>query len=422
MKPEEVKKISLGHYPTPLERMERLEKRLQKGPLYIKREDLSEMGLGGNKVRKLEYLVQEAKEQGCSVLLTYGGPQTNHGRLTVAAAVRMGMKAVLILDGDRPKRMSGNLILDGLMGADLRFVGEADLQGLSIEEYRVRYAQKVEAMTRAVIQEYEDRGEKVYVIPVGGSNERGALGYIQMIPELMEQMKNRGLDQATLVCGAGSMGTFAGLWLGAAYYQAPIRVVGISINPQTDFTAEAVCEFIQRVSRMYEMGVTCSPGDLSIYFYTKKTPYAGAGYNVPDADTLSYIQMMAETEAIFLDPCYTGKVFHGYADLLRRGEIPAEGAILLHTGGIPGLWADEHVSAMQEMLGGCQDTAMDRLHRMLSDMKKEQQELTAQLEDMKEKQQDRTYRFKEKMGQKLMNGQVYAKLRAYGLMDEDKES
>ena len=255
MKPEEVKKSSLGHYPTPLERMERLEKRLQKGPLYIKREDLSEMGLGGNKVRKLEYLVQEAKEQGCSVLLTYGGPQTNHGRLTVAAAVRMGMKAILILDGDRPKRMSGNLILDGLMGADLRFVGDADLEGLSIEEYRVRYAQKVEAMTRAVIQEYEDRGEKVYVIPVGGSNERGALGYIQMIPELMEQMKNMGLDQATLVCGAGSMGTFAGLWLGVAYYQAPIRVVGISINPPpSNGTMSVLIQIVGNAISFYPTG------------------------------------------------------------------------------------------------------------------------------------------------------------------------
>lgn len=147
MKPEEVSKLSLGIYPTPLERMERLEKRLETGPLYVKREDLCGMGLGGNKVRKLEYLVQEALEQGCTTLLTYGGPQTNHGRLTVAAAVRVGMKSVLILDGERPERMSGNLILDGLMGADLRFVGEVDSEGLDREAYRIRYEQKVQDLT-----------------------------------------------------------------------------------------------------------------------------------------------------------------------------------------------------------------------------------------------------------------------------------
>ncbi len=418
MKPEEVSKLSLGIYPTPLERMERLEKRLETGPLYVKREDLCGMGLGGNKVRKLEYLVQEALEQGCTTLLTYGGPQTNHGRLTVAAAVRVGMKSVLILDGERPERMSGNLILDGLMGADLRFVGEVDSEGLDREAYRIRYEQKVQDLTQKVIEEYERRGEKVYVIPVGGSNERGALGYVQMIPELMKQMEEEGLESATLVCGAGSMGTFAGLWLGAAYYHAPIRVAGISINPQTDFTKESVCEYIERAGRAYEMDVDCQPEDLEIYFYTKNAPYAGLGYNVPDPDTMSYIRMMAETEAIFLDPCYTGKVFHGYVDLLQKGKISPRGAIFLHTGGVPGLWAEEHMSALQTMLGGREDSAEERLNRLLADMAREQRELTESMETMKTRGQDRTYRFKEQMGRKLMNSQIYAKLQAYGLVEK----
>ncbi len=333
MKPEQVKKLSMGYYPTPLQRMTRLEKRLGAGPLYIKREDLSDIGLGGNKIRKLEYLVQDAVQQGCTALLTYGGPQTNHGRLTVAAAVRQGMKAILLLDGEKPAYYSGNLVLDGLMDADIRFIGD----------------QNEEELTQKVVREYAERNEKVYVIPMGGSNTLGALGYIQMIPELMEQIAAEHLTTKALVCGAGSMGTFAGLWLGAAYYHAPFEVVGVTINPYTTYTPEGICQYINAISQEYEMGIECRPEQLHL-----ERAYAGLGYNVPDEKTMDAIELLAQTEAIFLDPCYTGKVFNGYVNMIQNGTIPAKDAIFLHTGGVPGLWSTEHMDALQKRVGGQQ--------------------------------------------------------------------
>ena len=210
MKPEEVKKIPLGLFPTPLQRMSNLERELGCGPLYIKRDDLSDLGLGGNKIRKLEYLVADAIQQGCNTLLTYGGPQTNHGRLTVAAAVRNGMKSILILHGAKPDYLSGNLVLDKMMGADLYFT-EGD-------------GEEQKALAQKVMAEYGARGDKVYEIPVGGSNVLGALGYLMMIPELMKQLDEMGASAKYLVTGSGSLGTFCGLWAGAKYFRAGFEV------------------------------------------------------------------------------------------------------------------------------------------------------------------------------------------------------
>lgn len=417
---QEVGKYSLGLYPTPLQRLSHLEKKFDKGPLYIKREDLSDIGLGGNKIRKLEYLACEARSAGNTVLLTYGGPQTNHGRLTAAAAVRLGMRAVLILDGDEPDYYSGNLVLDRLMGADLRFVGEKDLKDLKPAEYQKAYEEKVQKLTEQVIEEYQRNGEKIYVIPVGGSNELGALGYIQMIPELLNQMKEQELDLRTLVCGAGSMGTYAGLWLGAAYYKAPFQVIGISINPKTTYTVQSVCEYINRISSKYEMGIYCKPDQLHIEFQSSDAPYAGLGYNIPDIETMNYVRLMAETEAIFLDPCYTGKVFHGFMDMLLKSKIPASGAVFLHTGGIPGLWAKEHLDAMQPMLGSpagrmSSNGSGGRLEKMIEDIEQSQQQVSEKLELLRQKNKTKTVQFQELMTKKLMNSQMMAMLQAYGL-------
>lgn len=420
MKPEQVEKCSLGLYPTPLQRLERLEKKLDKGPLFIKREDLSDIGLGGNKIRKLEYFAHDALLTGSTVLLTYGGPQTNHGRLTAAVAARLGMKAVLILDGGEPDYYSGNLVLDRLMGADLRFIGDECLEGLSGSAYQEAYENRVQQLTDQIVQEYQQKGEKVYIIPMGGSNELGALGYIQMIPELLRQIEEQQLKIKTLVCGAGSMGTFAGLWLGAAYYHAPFEVVGVSINPQTVFTAEKVSDYVNRISNQYEMGIVCEPKRLHIEFYQPDAPYAGLGYNIPDEATMNYVRMMAETEAIFLDPCYTGKVFHGFAELLRKGQIPSEGAIFLHTGGTPGIWAKEHMDAMQPMLdspaGRSGMSALSsRLERLNLDLAKSQQEISEQMENLRQLDKTQTVQFRELMAKKLTNSQMIAMLQAYGL-------
>lgn len=336
MKLCELEKVSLGVFPTPLQKMERLAKELGSGDLYIKRDDLTDVGLSGNKIRKLEYLAAEAKAEGCNTLLTFGGPQTNHGRLTAAAAVRCGMKCILILTGERPDYMSGNLLLDQLMGADLYFTtGDP------------------EEAAKKVIAQYEAAGDKVYVIPTGGSNELGAVGYIQMIPELMAQCKEMGIAPKYLVCGSGSQGTFGGLWLGAKYYNAPFEVLGVTINPATPRTPDSCDEYINRMSEMYGLGVTAKGEEIRLFKGNGEENYAGIAYNTPDPATRSHIALLARTEAIFLDPCYTGKVFHGFVDMVKSGIIPkGESAIFLHTGGIPALWTKEHLDSFQEELWG----------------------------------------------------------------------
>lgn len=331
MKLTDVKKADLALLPTPFQRMRNLEKELDCPELYIKRDDLTDVGLSGNKVRKLEYLVQQAIDEGCNTLLTYGGPQTNHGRLTVAAAVKMGMKSVLILSGKRPDYCSGNLILDCLMGADLRFTtgDEAEL-------------------AKQVIKEYESRGDKVFEIPLGGSTIEGALGYFYMAKEMKEQMDAMGVHPKYVVTACGSQGTFCGLWLGAKYFHTGFEVIPVAINPNPLFKEEQAADLINRISETYELGITCAPSDISINIRRGDVCYSGLGYNVPDRGTRDAMRLLARTEAIFTDPCYTGKVFHGFLDMAQHVFPKGSGVVFVHTGGVPGIWTKEHVDAMQD--------------------------------------------------------------------------
>ena len=297
---------------------------------------------------KLDYIVKYALDNGYTALMTFGGNQTNHGRLTVAAAIRYGLKPILILKGSKPEYMSGNVLLDRLMGADIYFVDTSAADALPEAERNAAKKKFVDACAEKVIAEYAARGEKVLSVPVGGQTVVGSAGYVQAVPEIMRQMEAQGIDAKYLVVGYGSTGTFAGLWAGAKYYNAPFEVIGIPIEPDYRPVAETV-DFINELSRTFELGITCKEEDLHIEYGEGENFYGGVGYNEPDHITQDYIELMARTEAIFLDPCYTGKVFHGFVDLVRKGIIPdGEGAIMVHTGGAPGLWTKEHLDSMQE--------------------------------------------------------------------------
>ena len=390
MKIEDLKSIPIGYRNTPLEPMPRLAAALglikeaagadaadaaSRCGLYIKRDDLTGLALGGNKARKLNYIASYALENGYTALMTFGGVQTNHGRLTVAAAIRCGLKPILVLKGQKPDYLSGNLLLDRLMGADIYFVDTAAADALPAAEQAAAKQRYTDECAARIIAEYEARGDRVLSVPVGGQTVIGSAGYIQAVPEIMAQMKAQNIRAKHLVVGYGSTGTFAGLWAGAKYYHAPFEVIGIPIEP--DFRpVEETVDFINELSKYFEMGFTCRKEDLHLEFGFDSacTPaaagsaadpahvgYGGVGYNEPDAVTESCIELLARTEAIFADPCYTGKVFHGYVDLLKRGVIRAEdGAIFLHTGGAPGLWTKEHLDHMQE--GYWSDEAKDRVH------------------------------------------------------------
>lgn len=352
---ETLKRAHVGYGNTPLEYMPRLTRELGGGRLYIKRDDLTGLALGGNKARKLDYIVQYALEGGYTALMTFGGVQTNHGRLTAAAAIRYGLKPILVLKGPRPDYLSGNLLLDRLMGCDLHFVDTSAADALPETEREAARQQFLEDCAGKIISDYEARSEKVLSIPVGGQTVYGSAGYIQAIPELMAQCEAQDIHPKYLVVGYGSTGTFAGLWAGAAYYHAPFEVVGIPIEP--DYRSrEETAAFINDLSERFELGFTCRAEDLRLETGPAEAPYGGVGYNQPDPITQEYIALLARTEAVFLDPCYTGKVFYGFTDLVRRGVLDGD-AVFLHTGGAPGLWSREHLDAMQAFLwsGGAED-------------------------------------------------------------------
>lgn len=327
------KKVNLANLPTPLEFMPNLTETIGTGDLYIKRDDLTSVGLSGNKIRKLEYLLADAKAQGATTLLTYGGAQTNHGRLTIAAATKAKMKSILVLSGPEPEYLSGNLVLDKLMGADLYFT-EGDREELA----------------KRVMEEAEAAGEKVYEIPVGGSNELGAVGYFHMVGELKDQFEQAGINPKFLVVGAGSVGTFAGIWLGVKYFGLDLQIVPISIKPEPFLTEEEAAEYINRTSTFMGLDIRCSQEDLKWIYADGAENFAGIGYNQPDRQTQEAIRLLASTEAIFTDPCYSGKVFHGFVETCKKRLSKGESAVFLHTGGVPGLWTKEHLDHMQVML------------------------------------------------------------------------
>jgi len=349
MKIENLQRVPAGYIDTPLEYLPGLTKELGKGELFIKRDDLTGLALGGNKARKLDYIVKYALDEGYTALLTFGGVQTNHGRLTAAAAIRYGLKPILVLKGKKPERLSGNLLLDRLMGADLHFVDMSALDSLPAEEREKARRKFLEECTDEIVARYEEKGEKVLKIPVGGQSVIGSAGYIQAVAELMGQMKAQRIHAKYLVAGYGSTGTYAGLVAGAKYYHAPFEVIGIPIEPDIR-PLEETADFINELSRTFELGFTCTKDDLHLECGEGEEFYGGIGYNEPDHITQRYIELLARTDAIFADPCYTGKVLHGFVDMIKRGIIPeGENAILLHTGGAPGLWAAEHLESMQEL-------------------------------------------------------------------------
>ena len=347
MQIEHLPKVEVGSCNTPLQLLPHLTGELKSQPLYIKRDDLTGLALGGNKTRKLDYLVAYALENGYTTLMTFGGVQTNHGRLTVAAAVKYGLKSILVLKGAKPDYMSGNLLLDRLMDTELVFVDTTAYDHLPPAERAAKSQAYLEECTRKLVAEKEAQGEKVLNIPVGGQGVIGAAGYIQAVPELMRQMEEQGIQAKHLVVGYGSTGTFAGLWAGAKYYNAPFEVIGIPIEPDYH-SLQQTADFLNQISETYDMGFTCTPEEIHLELGPAEAPYGGAGYNLPDRETWETIAHLARSEGVFLDPCYTGKSFRGFLDLVRRGKIAADsGAIFLDTGGAPGLWGREQLDFAQ---------------------------------------------------------------------------
>ena len=257
-------KYSLGFTPTPLHALPNVSRLVGGAEFYMKRDDLTGLGLGGNKSRKLEYYFREALDRKATAVVTYGTPNSNHCRMTAAAAAQCGLKCVLILNGARPPaRMSGNLYLDRLFGAELVFVDSAEIQKLPYDKRYPLVKRLREASTERVLAKLASEGHgNVYLVPAGGHGPEGALGYADAVKEILDQCRDQGLPAMDyLVTAFGSTGTFAGLWLGAKYHKAPFEVVGIGIGVYNEETARHTAEHIQETSDLYGMGVTCRRED-----------------------------------------------------------------------------------------------------------------------------------------------------------------
>ncbi len=307
-------KVALGSWPTPVEPAPRLAQALglDAGALWIKRDDLVGLGAGGNKVRKLEYLMADALRQRADVVVTSGRAQSNHARLTAAAACRLGLRCVLVLGGAPPRTLAGNLVLDQLFGAEIRWAGPVGDRQLD-----QRVAEEAAAL--------EAGGARVAVIPLGGSSPLGARGAIACARELQDQVP--GLRHVVVALGTG--GTLAGLVavLGAE------RVLGVDVGATEDPVAR-VTSLLEGLSR------PCQPEALRI-----RSDQVGPGYGVLTEQAIGAIRDAAGLEGIVLDPVYTAKALSGLRAAIAEGEIGRdELTVFVHTGGLPGLFGHELAS------------------------------------------------------------------------------
>ena len=315
---QEFPRISLAVLPTPIQKLENISAKYGKN-IWIKRDDMCGVALGGNKVRKLEFLLADAKAQGCDTVFTTGGAQSNHAMLTAACAARLGMKCILILKKRGVTEHKGNLVLDDIYGADVRFMNTDSYDDIYAEMHRVG-------------EELAKEGHKSYYIPVGGSNPLGAVGYVNGVREFTVQALAAGIRVGHIVSATGSGGTTAGLLLGAKLFQPGVKVTGIGVD--NDPFEEIVPDLAAKAADILECSFEREQDDFEMVYHV------GQGYAIPNAEDTPYIEELARMEGILLDPVYTGKAWAGMLKLLKDGYFGDEDNIVfVHTGGAAALFA-----------------------------------------------------------------------------------
>lgn len=315
-------RLDLAYLPTPLERLPRLSERLGV-EVWVKRDDMTGALTTGNKVRKLEFLAAEAKAKGADVLVTCGGIQSNHARATAAIAARLGMGSYLILRGAPEDVPAGNLLLDRILGAEVRFV--------TPEEYKQR-----DTLFAQIEEELKQRGKTPYSIPEGGSNGVGAWGYIRAAEEIRFQEKTLGISFDSIVHAVGSGGTSAGLILGRRFFGLSARVLGVNVCDDRAYFVNRIREIGEDLAQRYKL----PEGEIAEEEIDILDGYVGRGYAQNTPDELRQIVDLARLESVLLDPVYTGKAFRGMCDLLQK-EPGALGRriLFLHSGGLFGVFA-----------------------------------------------------------------------------------
>lgn len=317
-------RIRITHGPTPLEFMPRLSAALGGPNLYIKRDDCTGLGTGGNKTRKLEFLMADAQAQGADTIITQGATQSNHARQTVAIATKMGMKCEILLEDRTGSKVdaykhSGNVFLDHLYGARVQELpGGSDMNAAMVK----------------LADELRAKGLKPYIIPGGGSNALGALGYVVCAMEMVSQFNEQGLNVSHVVHATGSAGTQAGLVVGLQGTRSQIPVLGIGVRAAREAQETNVYNLACKTAEL--LGV---PGSVSRESVVANCDYVGGGYGIPTPGMIEAITMLARLEGILLDPVYSGKGMAGLIDLCRKGHFKkGENVVFVHTGGAVALY------------------------------------------------------------------------------------
>ncbi|WP_050927668.1 D-cysteine desulfhydrase [Aestuariivita boseongensis] len=317
-------RVALGHLPTPLEPMDRLSEELGGPRLWVKRDDCTGLSSGGNKTRKLEFLMADAVQSGADTIITQGATQSNHARQTAAAAAKLGMECHILLEdrtgsNDPNYIMNGNVLLDRLHGASVsKRPGGADMNAEMV----------------ALAEDLQQNGKTPYIIPGGGSNPIGALGYVNCAREVTEQAAAAGLKIDALVHATGSSGTQAGLVTGLAAIQSDIHLLGIGVRAPKDKQEGMVHDLAVRTAEYMGTGV-----QIDRDLVRANCDYVGPGYGLPTEGMIAALKLLARTEGLLFDPVYSGKGLDGLIDQVRKGYFDGmENVVFLHTGGSAALF------------------------------------------------------------------------------------
>lgn len=325
---EGIDRLTLSHLPTPLEYASRLTQTLGGPQIWIKRDDLTGLALGGNKTRKLDFFMADALRHDADCIVTMGPLQSNHVRLTAAASRACGLDCYAVLLGDRPRSAKGNFLLDQMLGLNCIHVSG------SMNQVPFDF---VDRKIQETITQLEKKGGRPYLVPTGGIGPLGELGYCLAVEEMVEQTQRLGIPFEHVVVTVGSRGTLAGLLLGIARLNLRTRVTGISANIEgtcESFGIPPPDETAVEAGKLIGLDLKVPMINYKIFY-----DYVGEGYGVPTESGIEAIKLAARTEALLLDPVYTGKAMAGLIDLIRKGHFTQKDTVIfIHTGGTPGIF------------------------------------------------------------------------------------
>ena len=317
----DLKKLNLANLPTPIQKLTNISKELGVD-IYIKRDDLTGGETSGNKIRKLEYTVAKAIDEGAQLLITCGGIQSNHCRATAAVAAKLGLRSHLVLRIDEEPPVEGNYLLDKILGAEITFISRAD------------YSKRRAEIMQNIKEEYEKQGIKAYVIPEGASDGIGNIGYLESVKEIKKQEEELGMSFQTIVCAVGSGSTYGGLFLGTKLYDPEKTVLGFNVCDDEQYFLDVCTRICRETVELLGKNIEIKPEDMHIV-----DGHKGIGYAISTDEELAFLIKLAREEGLILDPVYTGKAFYGLYQEIKEGKLKDLGNVLfIHTGGVFGLF------------------------------------------------------------------------------------